>query len=361
MGKTGRGICIFNGDMSRGGGTERITQILANGLVNTEENCDTVWVLNLNNATGISYYPLNEKVRFYTLPGDGVLSKIREMIRFVRREKIRAIIDVDVWMGLYALGAKLFCPKLKVISWEMFNIRNDIGSKHTKLLRKLCLRFSSAYITQTKGDMKAFQEEMPVRCPICYIHNPVELDQSYEGYDQDSKVIMTAGHFFHTKGFDLAVEVARNVFNKHPDWQWRFYGDGIRMDETKALVERYGLQKNVIFCGRTNQLAEAYKEASMYVMTSRTEGFGLVLTEAKAANLPTLAFDVEFGPGEIIEDGVSGALVPAFDCELMSERICSLIENEELRLEYSRHAKDNLHKFSLEKFISRWREVLKAV
>ena len=151
------------------------------------------------------------------------------------------------------------------------------------------------------------------------------------------------------------------MFNKHPDWQWRFYGDGIRMDETKALVERYGLQENVIFCGRTNQLAEAYKEASMYVMTSRTEGFGLVLTEAKAANLPTLAFDVEFGPGEIIEDGVSGALVPAFDCELMSEKICSLIENEELRWEYSRHAKDNLHKFSLEKFISRWREVLNTV
>ena len=67
-------ICIFNGDMSRGGGTERITQILSG--IFAENDRYQVWVLNLNNNTGESYYTLNEKVHFVTLKTGGLIRKI---------------------------------------------------------------------------------------------------------------------------------------------------------------------------------------------------------------------------------------------------------------------------------------------
>ena len=243
----------------------------------------------------------------------------------------------------------------------MFNIHNDIGSKHTKLVRKISLICSSYYINQTEGDMREFQKQMRTYCKMTYIYNPCVVDETYKRYDIESKVIIAAGNFYYSKGFDLAVEVARKVFLKHPDWMWKFYGDGELLESIKEQVKNYGLEKNVLFCGRTKEIIDEYKKSSMYVMTSRTEGFGLVLTEAKSCNLPTLAFDVDFGPREIIEDGLSGYLIPAFNVELMAEKICDLIEDPTLRLQFSAQAKNNLNKFTKQEFYDRWIRVIEEV
>ena len=353
-----KNICIFNGDMSRGGGTERISQVLANALVNTQKY--NVFVLNLNNEKGISYYPLEETVHFEVLKETSILRKIKELSRFLKSNRIDLIIDVDIMLGIYTVPATMLYRKTKVISWEMFNLRNDIGSKNTDTIRKICLRRSAYYVNQTKGDMEAFIKEMPVKCPITYIYNPCEFDKDYVDYDMNSKTIVTAGHFFFTKGYDLAIEVANIVLKRHPDWIWKFFGDGCELEKCKQKAKEYKLD-NLEFCGRTSDIIGEYKKASMYVMTSRTEGFGLVLTEAKSCNLPTLAFDIDFGPREIINHNVSGFLVSDFNVSEMADRICELIENPQLRKDFSAKAKDNCDKFSLEQFASRWETVLDSI
>ena len=352
-------VCIFNGDMSRGGGTEHITQILANLLA--EDGKYIVWVLNCSNRSGKSYYPLDSRVNFAVLADGGVLKKAVSLLRFVKKNGIKVLINVDVMLGIFSLPAAFFHPSLKVIAWEMFNLRNDIGSRRTKSVRRLSLRKCAYYITQTKGDMEAFLSEMPVKCPITYIYNPCDEPADSGKYDADSKTIITAGHFFFTKGYDLAVDTARYVFSLHPDWRWEFYGDGDRFEETQKTVAEAGLCDNVVFCGRTVCMDQVYEKAAMYVMTSRTEGFGLVLTEAKSHRLPTLSFDIDFGPREIIEDGVSGYLVPCFDTEKMAERICTLIEDRDMRIRFSERAGDNLWKFSRREFLQSWEKVLSDI
>lgn len=352
-------ICIFNGDMSRSGGTERVTQILANGLV--EKTDYNVFVLNLNNQSGECFYSLNKKVHFVILASIGIKNKVLELRRFLKRECIDIIINVDVMLAIYSLPAIFLSKEIKMISWEMFNIRNDIGSKHTEIIRKICLKKSSYYINQTKGDMEAFIREMPVKCPITYIYNPCEIDDKYTSYDTKSKTIVTAGHFFYTKGYDLAVEVAKKVFIKHPDWCWKFYGEGKELEKIKKSVEENHLQSNVIFCGKSSHILDEFKKASLYVMTSRTEGFGLVLTEAKSCNLPTLAYDIDFGPREIIENGISGYLVEPYNSNDMADRICELIENNEKRLLFSKRAKNNCEKFKKDKFIDKWVDIINQI
>lgn len=352
-------ICIFNGDMSRGGGTERIAQILANGL--SEHSEYKIYVLNLNNEKNKSFYPLSPTVEFKVLKKIGIIKKIIELRHFLKSENIDILINVDVMLAIYSLPAIFLQSKTKIISWEMFNIRNDIGSKHTEIIRKICLKKSAYYINQTEGDMKAFIKEMPVKCPITYIYNPCEIDNSYTGYAIDSKTIVTAGHFFYTKGYDLAIDVAKKVFKKHPDWCWKFYGDGVELKNVKKMVKKYNLENNVFFCGRTDHILDEYKKAALYVMTSRTEGFGLVLTEAKSCNLPTLAYDIDFGPREIIDDGVSGYLVRAFDSNEMANKICELIENTDKRIIFSKRAKENCNKFTKQTFIERWIKIFREI
>ena len=345
--------------MSRGGGTEHITQILANLLA--EDGKYIVWVLNCSNKSGKSYYSLDPRVNFAVLADGGVVKKAVSLSRFVKKNGIKVIINVDVMLGIFSLPAAFLHPSLQVVAWEMFNLRNDIGSRHTKTVRRLSLRKCAYYITQTKGDMEAFLSEMPVKCPITYIYNPCDGPADAGEYDADSKTIITAGHFFFTKGYDLAVDTARHVFAHHPDWRWEFYGDGDRFVETKRAVAEAGLCDNVIFCGRTACMDQVYDKAAMYVMTSRTEGFGLVLTEAKSHRLPTLSFDIDFGPREIIEDGVSGFLVPCFDTEKMAECICTLMEDRDMRIQFSERAGDNLWKFSRREFLQSWEKVLSDI
>ncbi len=352
-------ICLFNGDMSLGGGTERITQVLANALAGQGEYCVTV--LDKVNTKGGSYYPLDERVTFATLAGKSVHGWIWSLWRYVAKNKVDVLINVDVMLGIFSFPVKLLRPWMKLISWEMFNLRNDIGTKNSLRIRKLALWLSSYYVTQSKGDMEAFLAEMPVHCPMTYIYNPCPSNPDYTYYDINSKTIVTAGHFYYTKGYDLAVEVARFVFEQHPDWRWKFYGDGVDMEMIRKKIKEYNLENNVILCGRTKDITSVYKQASMYVMTSRTEGFGLVLTEAKACNLPTLAFDIDFGPREIIEDGLSGYLVKNFNIKEMADKICELIDNPDRRLAFAQKAQKNLGKFSLHQFVEVWIKILNEI
>lgn len=352
-------ICIFNGDMSRGGGTERITQLLAEALCG--ESTFRITVLSLNNAAGKSFFPLPEQVEHRTLPGSGLLRKNWQLWRFLRKNRIDLLINVDIMLGIFSFLGVLLSPRTKLISWEMFNLRNDIGSRHTRTVRKLALLLSRAYVCLTRRDMEAFRKEMPFTGNVTYIYNPCVLPAEKVPYDGSSKTIVTAGHFFYTKGFDLAVAAARIVFARHPDWRWEFYGDGAEQEKIRRMIHEQHLEKNVFLCGRTNDLQAVYRRSALYVMTSRSEGFGLVLTEAKASSLPTIAFDVDFGPGEIIEDGKSGYLIPPFNVGLMAARICELIEDPDRRSLFSEHASDNLAVFSPAGFADRWKDLCREV
>ena len=112
-------ICLFNGDMSLGGGTERITQVLANALVANDEY--RVTVLDKVNTKGGSYYPLDDRVTFATLSGTSIIRWIWSLWHFVRKNKVDVLINVDVMLGIFSLPVKLLRPWMKIVSWEMFH------------------------------------------------------------------------------------------------------------------------------------------------------------------------------------------------------------------------------------------------
>ena len=93
-------------------------------------------------------------------------------------------------------------------------------------------------------------------------------------------------------------------------------------------------------------------------MTSRREGLGMVLLEAKAKKLPLVSFDIHAGPSDIIRDGIDGYLVPPFDTDAMAEKICYLIEHPEARKDFSNHAYGNIDKFRKETILEKWKKLI---
>lgn len=350
-------ILLLDGDLSRGGGTERMTQILSSLL--SESSNISVYVVSLNPCLR-SYYELAENVTFLSLKKGNIpiLSSIWQLCKTFRKYSIDILINVDTFLSLYTIPLKLFSKKLKVVSWEMFNLENDLGISWSTQLRQFALRWSDYYVCLTHRDVLAFKEKFSIKKPITYIYNPYEQPSLNSEYNIHSKKIVTAGHFFYTKGYDLAAEVARIVLHKHKDWKWFFYGDGVELEKIKLLIKEYQLEEQVVFAGRTKDISEIYNDSSIYVMTSRLEGFGLVLLEAKSYNLPTIAFDCPSGPNEIIDNNLSGFLIPAFDIQSMADKIESLINDPCKRLEFAHNSQNNLYKFTKDIFLSKWNAII---
>ncbi|MBQ6885874.1 MAG: glycosyltransferase family 4 protein [Clostridia bacterium] len=359
-------ICFFTGNMGNSGGTEKMTQLLSSELCKNKDH--NIYILTKSNKNIKPYFTLDEDVK-YSILDNGKYIKIFSLIKdvfllkkYIKKNKIDVLINVDVSLGVFTLPLKILYPKLKQIYWEHFCVLYNINNKRTNNLRKKALKCGDAYVVLTPQDANELKcTYKKINAKLLNIPNISTYQKSDMTYKLDSKTIVSVGNLIKVKGFDLAVDAAVKVFAKHPDWCWHIYGAGSDFDEFKQMVKDLSLDNNIKFMGRTNDLTKAYSEASLYVLPSRSEGFGLVLIEAQAHHLPTIAFDVPFGPRNVITDGVNGFLIEPFDTNQMADSICRLIEDNNLRRTFSDNATKDVNKYQADVVAEEWVKLLQDI
>lgn len=361
----GKRICIFAGNMNNGGGTEHMTQLLANELALDEKY--EVYILSKSGKGESTFYPLNPRIKYHVLntkkyrKGVSLIKDVWLLRKYIKANKIDILINVDVSLAIVSLPLEVICPSLKQVFWEHFCVRYDSGNTRMDFLRKNALRFGEAYVVLTPEDVIELQNFTKFQSKIVHIPNICSYSLSKKSYDLNSRTIISVGNMLKIKGFNYALGAAQNVFRRHPDWNWFFYGDGSELESLKRLTIDLKIENNVRFMGRVKDIQTAYEQASICVMTSVSEGFGLVLIEAQAHNLPTVAFDVPYGPRNIIKNNVNGFLCEPFDADEMADRICELIEDREKRKSFSDMAICNLNEFSAQRVARRWKELFEKI
>ncbi len=342
-------ICFFA--KFDGGGTERATFLLANHL------CEYHEVIILSTSQSSPTFFLSGDVSFKHLSAGSILQTIRSLVRFIDDNRIEILVALEALSGICALpAAKL--TGCKLVIWDHANYYQTQGCKYIHFVRKLEMLFSDAYVVLTKRDLNNFRSHFPrVRTRLKQIYNLTDISDERE-YNAESCVIISAGHIVRNKNFSAIPEIAHIIFRRHPDWKWKIYGSPTQNDgEYERLVTRiseYGLSGKVVLCGRCNDMATAYREAALYVMTSLQEGFPMVLLEAKAHGIPMISFDIETGPDEIIENKKNGFLVRPYDIHEMADRIIELIENKEKRVRFSERNYNSIAFVSSEQIVPRW-------
>jgi glycosyltransferase involved in cell wall biosynthesis len=196
---------------------------------------------------------------------------------------------------------------------------------------------------------------------VVRIANALPPDLYGEPAEEREKVVIAAGRITWQKGFDLLIQAFAPVAERHPDWRLHIYGKGRRFERLRTRVRRAHLYNNVFLMGATQRLGELMSRASLFALSSRYEGFGMVIVEAMSKGLPVVSFDCPRGPSEIIDHGRDGLLVENENVEALSQALLELIEDDERRRQMGVAALEKAKTFDISEIGAQWETLLAEV
>lgn len=295
------------------------------------------------------------------------------LYRRLRQDLTAAIqrIDPDVLVGLGYFNADMVssipCRACKVIESHEARIftMSDQGLGRSFLSRLFMRYYKKRYfktverqadvvVTLTKGDAHEWQRAKRVEVIPNFTLLTVGHRTGTDEYGLEKKRVIAVGRLEWQKGFDRLIDVWQMVEKQHPDWMLTIYGSGTQENDLKRLIREKSL-KEVSIHAFTPRISEAYGQSDIFALSSRFEGFGLVLLEAMQAGLPCVVFDCPFGPSDVVKDGATGFVVPDGDVCLFARRLCTLMEDAELRKRLSAASVERSRLFDADKVMRQWK------
>lgn len=388
-------ICFITRSVFSLGGVQRVVSVLTTGL--SQKNDIEILCTSDKFAIDRNMYKLGEKVkvniksdllkrRFLPKLCCEIIKKInkktgiinnKSTIKIARRIYIPNNIqqkfieyindnNYDIVVGIEGefsilLGAIKNKIKAKTIGWqhnsyEAYWKTKDKYYYNQDILYNIYLKNLDKYIVLTEHDKKRLKEEKNV--DAIRIYNPLSF-KSIEKTKYTEKNIISVGRLVQEqKGFDMLILAFSKVLEKHPDWYLTLVGDGPDKYKLLQLVKDLKIDSNVEIKPSTKNIIKEYLNSTIFVSSSRWEGFGLVLTEAMECGLPIIAFN-NSGPSEILINEVSGLLVEKNNVDKLADKMNYLIENPEKVKYISENGLLRAEEFSLEKIIDEWDKIIK--
>jgi glycosyltransferase involved in cell wall biosynthesis len=241
----------------------------------------------------------------------------------------------------YTLSTQAYNLKLSLIKWGYMNLFRIIY-----LRRVEC--FADIIVTLTKGDAKLWQRANRIEItPNFTTINVIGHSSVHE------KRVIAVGRLEWQKGFDRLIRAWIIVNKMHPDWQLSIFGSGSMEIELRYLIQQEKLHNANIF-PFTKDISKEYLNSSIYALSSHYEGLPLVLIEAIQHGLPCVAFECPFGASDVIVDNQCGFIVDEGDIDTFAQRLCQLIESEELRKRFSNNALERSKSYDVKKVMAMW-------
>lgn len=358
------------------GGIENAIATLANTLVEKYE----VEILSVYRLYNEPVYKLDEKVKVnyissikpnkkemkyylkkknFSMFFKGIGQSIKTgFVKYVKTPLALRKLNTDVIISTRIvhnyLSAMFVSKNIKKIAWE-HNHHNNKKSYINSLV-KSCKNIDNLVLVSNELTefYKKYLDNKAVYIPNCLDKMPNKVSKL------DSKNLVAVGRLSKEKGFDDLLKLFKKISVKYPEWKLNIVGDGMEKDNLLDLAKELKLGDKVVFHGYQNKdyINNLLLESSIYLMTSHTESFGLVLIEAMSYGLPCISYTSAQGANEIIDDGENGYLIENRNEEEMISKIELLINDDKLKNKLGKNARSKSKNYSNEVVLGKWQRLI---
>lgn len=344
-----------------GGGAERVAALWAKGFY---DRGNQVCVI-ISNPSPITY----------TLP-DGVLLKntfyqhknklirllggIVELRKYIKKFNADVVIEVaPSWIRRFAMiGIKVF--KVSTEHWS-FERPKESTLKPKKINKIYLNKLYDIVTVLSQADKDIIGNQLK---KVFVLPNPLAIEVA-QTLPKKEKIVLATGRLdgWHVKGFDILIKSWAKIAADSKGWKLQIVGDS-KEDGLKylvALCADYKVMDSVEFVGYQSNILPFYQNASIFVLSSRYEGFGLVLIEAMSQGCACVACDFKGRQREIITSDKQGVICEPENIEQLSQKMLELINDEEKRIIMGRYAIERAKDFSLEHIMDKWDIILNKI
>lgn len=361
------------------GGLEKQVTTLANELA---KSYDVELVVLYDLLNGKSFYKLNDniKVKFVLKYGPIKAKQLKEMLKKIK------IIELF----------KSLAKDIKLIFTKYFGVRKIVNNMKTDVLISSRIEFSRqikrrdlltisqehsyvdtpSYVKKVKKSFKniKYLVVMTDKAKENYqkwlngnntytkvIKIPNAINSTNKKATLDSNQIISVGRLEDVKDFETLILVFSMCLAQNNNLRLEIVGDGSKKEELVNLCKSLNILDYVRFTGKldSNQVEGEMLKSSLFLLTSKSESFSLVLVEASSLGIPCISFDIDVGPREIIKDGKNGFIIKDRNKELMKKKILEIMNSRDVRNEIGNNAKINAEKYYIENVVNEWKKILK--
>lgn len=344
----------------RGGGAERVLSSIVNGLVDRGYEVH----LAVDTRQPIEY-TIDERLIIHSFFDADYVANNRIVYHWKFHKNLRNIatsVQPDVIISfMWGLNIHTLISTLGLsipfICSEHTTFKKEKMSLYEYFIRFYMNSLANRVTILTQADYDFLGERLKNKVVV---PNPLSFPIIKEKVERKD-VILAAGSLdrWELKGFDNLVKIWGDIALKHPSWTLEIAGTGTEANLAylKELTIEHKVESKVKFIGFCSDIDKKMQESSIFILSSKIEGFGMVLLEAMSQGSACISFDCHSGPKEIIDNGVDGILVKNQDLDEMKIALSNLIEDRSLRESLAKNGLKKAQQFSLDKILDKW-EVL---
>ena len=350
------------------GGLERVLSVKTKVLAEDYGYDIHVVTLNQKSKTDL-FFSFSEKIIQHNLEVSGntiqyiskyisgiknVISEIKPNVILVCDDGLKAFFLPQILGNKIPIIYERHVSKLIEISENQGFIKGVFTKLKFTLMDFLAKDFSK-FIVLTEGNKNEWKLKN-----LQVIPNPLPFFPVEKSSLQNKKVI-AVGKQSYQKSYDRLLKSWALLGKEFQDWELHIYG---KFDENlglEQLAKELNIEKQVFFHLPEKNIEEKYAESSIFVLSSRYEGFGMVLIEAMSFGIPCVSFDCNYGPSDIIKDNEDGFLIKNGDEKDFVQKLQELMRDENLRKEMGEKARENVQRFSPQNVVKQWDELFKKI